>query len=172
MEKRIYKNQTKLSQDEIVSLLATQTIPVSKLVISISSIVILALLVILTWDQEQLAMYILLTVLLSLGLIGTILLFVGKKWLIKISNKELANGVTYDYTFTSDGFKVESRLGEKQTQQSIRFAEVEKIVIKEDYSYIYANNVSIYFVDMHSFEEGKDEMIEVFSRYIKKKSKR
>ena len=172
MEKRTYKNQTSLSQDKIISLLATQTIPVSKLIISISSIVILALLLVFTWDEEQLAMYILLTVLLSLGLIGTILLFVGKKWLIKISNKELANGVIYNYTFTNDGFKVECTLGSKQTQQSIRFAEVEKIIIKEDYSYIYANNVSIYFVDMNSFEDSKEEIIEIFSQYKKKKSKR
>lgn len=172
MEKRIYKNQTNLSQDKIISLLATQTIPVSNLVISISSIVVLALLLIFTWDQEQLAMYILLSVLLSLGLVGTILLFVGKKWLIKISNKELANGVIYNYTFTNDGFKVESILGSKQVQQSVRFAEVEKIIIKEDYSYIYVNKVSIYFVDMNSFEDGKEEIIEIFSRYTKKKSKR
>ena len=124
------------------------------------------------WDSQNPGLFVALTVLLGIGLVGVILLLIGKKWLIKISNKELANGVIYDYTFTADGFKVESRLGEKQIQQSIRFAEVEKIVIKEDYSYIYANNVSIYFVDMNSFEDGKDEMMEVFSRYKKKKSKR
>lgn len=172
MENKKYINKTKLNQDELVSLLATQTIPVSKLIMSLSSIVILTVLLILNWDNEQLALYIILTVLLAFGLIGTILLFVGKKWLIKVSNKELSCGVIYDYVFTSEGFKVECTLGEKKTQQNIRFAEVEKIIFKDGYAFIYANNVSIYFVEMNAFNEYKEEVTNIFNQYKVKKSKR
>lgn len=172
MENKQYTNQTKLNQDELVSLLATQTLPLSKMIISLASIVILTVLLILNWDNNDLALYIILTVLLSLGLIGTILLFIGKKWLIKVSNKELANGVIYDYLFNEGGFKVECTIGDKKSQQNIRFAEVEKILIKDRYAFIYANNVSIYFVDMEAFGDDKVLMENIFDKYKIKKSKR
>ena len=99
MEKIKYYNETKRNQDELVSLLSEQTLPAKKMIISISSIVILFIILILNWDKENPSMYILLTVLLAIGLIGLILLLIGKKWLIKISNKNLANG---DEIFITD----------------------------------------------------------------------
>ena len=87
MEKIKYYNETKLNQDELVSLLSEQTLPVKKMIISISLIVILFIILLLNSDKENPSMYILLTVLLAIGLIGLILLLIGKKWLIKISNK-------------------------------------------------------------------------------------
>ena len=95
MEKIKYYNETKLNQEQLVSLLSEQTLPAKKMIISISSIIILFTILLLNWDKENPSMYILLTVLLAIGLIGLILLLIGKKWLIKVSNKNLANGVLY-----------------------------------------------------------------------------
>ena len=73
MEKIKYYNETKLNQEELVSLLSEQTLPAKKMIISISSILILFIILLLNWDKENPSMYILLTVLLTIGLIGLIL---------------------------------------------------------------------------------------------------
>ena len=99
MERMKYYNETKLNQDELVSLLAEQTLPAKKMIISISSILVLLVILILNWDKSNEGVYILMTILLSIGLIGSVLLLFGKKWLIKVSNKALADGVIYQYTF-------------------------------------------------------------------------
>lgn len=172
MEKIKYENETKLNQDELVTLLSHQTLPISKLVISISSILILVLILILNWDNNNPGIYILMTILLGIGLIGIILLFIGKKWLIKVSNKSLANGVVYQYTFYENEFKVDSIIGESKSHLAMRYDGLEKIVIKNDIAYLYINNVSIFFVDMNNFASDKEEVIKLFTPYKIKKSKR
>lgn len=172
MEKIKYENETRLNQDELVNLLAQQTLPAKKMIISIASILILAIILILNWDQENPGVYILMTVLLSIGLIGLILLFIGKKWLIKISNKSLSSGVIYQYTFYENEFKVDSIINENKNHMAMRYEGLEKIVIKDDYAYLYINNVSIFFVNLNNFGDEKEEAIKLFSPYMIKKSKR
>ena len=173
MEKINYKNETNLNQDQLVSLLADQTLPFKKMLISICSIVILLGILIFFWDNETLGLFIALTVLLSIGLIGVILLLIGKKWLIKVSNKSLENGVKYLYTFYESGVKIESLLSGKNSVTQIQYNNLEKVVIKEDFIYLYANNVSIYFVDNNTFFDGKkEEVINLLKPYQVKKSKR
>ena len=135
MEKIKYYNETKLNQDELVSLLSEQTLPAKKMIISISSIIILFIILLLNWDKENPSMYILLTVLLAIGLIGLILLLIGKKWLIKISNKNLANGVLYQYTFYENEFSVDTIVGGKKDHMAMKYSGLEKIVIKENIAY-------------------------------------
>ena len=53
MEKIKYYNETKLNQDELVSLLSEQTLPAKKTIISISSILILFTILLLNWDKEN-----------------------------------------------------------------------------------------------------------------------
>ncbi len=172
MEKIKYYNETKLNQDELVSLLSEQTLPAKKMIISISSIVILFIILLLNWDKENPSMYILLTVLLAIGLIGLILLLIGKKWLIKISNKNLANGVEYQYTFYENEFSVDIIVGGKKDHMAMKYSGLEKIVIKDNIAYLYINSVSIFFVDLDNFADRKEEVIKIFSEYKRKKSKR
>ena len=167
------KNETKLNQEELVDLLSEQTLPLSKMIISIGSILILFTILIFAWDKENPSLYILMTVLLSIGLAGVILLLVGKKWLVKVSNKSLVNGVTYNYTILDKGLKIESIMGEKQSTTQVQYATLEKIVIKNDMAYIYVNNVSIFFLKLNNFSlEEKEEVIKLFEPYKIKKSKR
>lgn len=172
MEKIKYYNETKLNQDELVSLLSEQTLPAKKMIISISSIVILFIILLLNWDKENPSMYILLTVLLAIGLIGLILLLIGKKWLIKVSNKNLANGVLYQYTFYENEFSVDTIVGGKKDHMAMKYSGLEKIVIKDNIAYLYINSVSIFFVDLDDFAGEKEEVIKIFSQYKRKKSKR
>jgi hypothetical protein len=117
-------------------------------------------------------MYILLTVLLAIGLIGLILLLIGKKWLIKISNKNLANGVLYQYTFYEKEFSVDTIVGGKKDHMAMKYSGLEKIVIKDNIAYLYINSVSIFFVNLDNFAGEKEEVIKIFSQYKRKNSKR
>lgn len=172
MENVSYKNETKLNQDELVDLLATQTLSSRKVIVSISSMVILLGLLIFFWDNNSLGLFIAITVLLSIGLVGIILLAIGKKWLIKVSNKQLVSGVTYFYTFNDKGVKIESVLGENKSVNQIQYYNLEKVVFKDEFIFLYANNVSIYFVSLNGFIDGKEEVIKLLEPYKIKKSKR
>ena len=109
--------------------------------------------------------------LLSIGLIGSVLLLFGKKWLIKVSNKALADGVIYQYTFYENEFKVDSIVGENKNHLAMKYDGLEKIVIKNNIAYLYLNSVSIFFVNLDNFEFGKEEMIRIFQMHKNKKSK-
>lgn len=173
MEKVCYKNETKLNQEELVNLLAKQTLPLPKMMMTIGSMAILLGILIFFWDSQNPGLFVALTVLLGIGLVGVILLLIGKKWLIKISNKSLENGVTYSYEFYKSGLKIESTLGENKSVNQIQYHNLERVVINEDMIYLFANNVSIYFVDVNQFEEGKKEgVIKLLSPYKVKKCKR
>lgn len=173
MEKVSYKNETKLNQEQLVNLLAKQTLPLRKMLITICSMVILLGILIFFWDKDSQGLFIALTVLLSLGICGIILLMLGKKWLIRVSNKSLENGVTYLYTFYESGLKIEYTLGDNKSTNQIHYNNLEKVVITDDFIHLYANNVSIYFVDVKCFEEGKkEEVIKLLEPYKVKKSKR
>lgn len=168
-----YKNESKFTQEELVDLLSKQTLPLPKMIISIGSILILLLILVLSWDKENPTLYIVMSILLGIGLIGVILLLIGKKWLIKVSNKSIVNGVIYNYTLTDKGFKVESTIGEKQTVTQAQYCNLEKIIIKEDIAHLYFNNVSIFFLKLENFtEEEKEEVIKLFEPFKIKKSKR
>lgn len=173
MEKRIYKNETKLNQEELVRLLAKQTLPLSKFFVSVGSIVVLLSLLIIFWDKEDPGLYIAMTVLLSVGLVGLVLLYLGKKWLIKVSNKSLSNGVTYQYEFYDKGLRVDSILGEKTSTTQIQYVNLEKVIFRGEIVYLYFNNVSIFFVDLNNFnEDEKEEVTKILMPYTIKKSKR
>ena len=172
MERKKYINETKLNQDEIVGLLAQQTLPLSRMMMSITSIVILILFLILSWDKENNGLYIVLTIMLSLGLVICILLLIFKKWLVKVTNKSLENGVTYNYVFFENEFVVDSIVGDKTSHLAMQYSGLEKIIIKGDYAYIFINSVSIFFVNLNNFGDEKEEVIELFAPYKKKKSKR
>ena len=172
MERKKYINETKLNQDEIVRLLAQQTLPLSRMLMSITSLLILMVVLILSWDKENNGLYITVTVMLSVGLIISVLLIIFKKWLVKISNKSLAMGVTYNYTFYENEFVVDSTIGDKTSHLVMQYEGLEKIVIKDDYAYLFINTVSIFFVDLNNFKEEKEEVINLFTPYKKKRSKR
>ena len=82
MEKLRYENETKLNQDQLIDLLSQQTLPLSKLITYISSILILTLILILNWDSSNQDLYIILTVLLGLGLVFVVLILIFKKFLL------------------------------------------------------------------------------------------
>ncbi len=172
MEKIKYENETKLNQDKLVDLLSEQTLPLKKMIVSISSIVILLLILILNWDKENQGIYILMSILLGLGFVGLCLLLIFKKWLIKISNKSLSSGVVYKYTFYENEFKVDSIVDGKENHMAMRYEGLEKIVVKNDFAYLYINSVSIFFVNLNNFGEEKEEVIKIFLPYKTKKSKR
>ena len=172
MEKVRYENETNLNQEQLIDLLAQQTLPLSKLMMYMSSILILILILILNWDSSNQALYIILSSLLGVSLILVILLLIFKKKLIKVTNTSLANGVTYKYVFYENEFIIDSIVNEKTSHTVMQYKGLEKIVIKGDYAFIYLNSVSIYFVDLNCFTDGKEEVIKIFSQYKKKKSKR
>ena len=109
---------------------------------------------------------------LSIGLVVCILLLIFKKWLVKVTNKSLENGVTYNYVFYENEFAVDSIVGEKTSHLAMQYAGLEKIIIKGDFAYIFINSVSIFFVDLNNFNEEREEVIKLFAPYKKKKSKR
>ena len=172
MEKIKFENETRLTQDEMVDLLAQQTLPLSKILLYITSIVILIIILILNWDFNNAGLYITLTVMLSLALLFVILLLIFKKWLIKISNKQLANGVIYNYVFYENEFSVDSTIGDKTSHLAMKYSGLEIIKVKGDFALIYINNVSMFFVNLNNFNVEREEVLKLFSPYRKKKSKR
>ena len=171
MDKIKYENETKLSQDELIDLLALNTLPLSKMIWYITMMFVLQIILIMFWDNTNPGLYIALSVMIAIGLTGTILLLVFKKKLLKASNKSLMNGVVYRYIFYENEFVLDTIIGEKTSHQVLKYEGLEKIVIKDDYAFLYVNNVSIYFVNMNNFEQ-KEEVIKLFEPYKKKKSKR
>ena len=171
-EKKFYENETKLDQNQLVDLLANETLPTGRMLFSLFSDIVFILLLILSWENENPGLYILLLTLLVFGLAGILFLIFGKKWLIKITNKSLENGVTYNYVFYDNEFAVDSIVGDKTSHLAMQYAGLEKIIIKGDYAYIFINSVSIFFVDLNNFGDEKEEVIELFAPYKKKKSKR
>lgn len=172
MEKVRYENETKLNQDQLVDLLSQQTLPLSKLVMYMSSILILFLILILNWDKSSPEIYIILTVLLGIAFVLIVLLLIFKKKLIKVTNKSLANGVVYNYIFSEKEFVVDSLINDKTSHMVMQYQGLEKISIKGDYAFLFINSFSIFFVDLNNFNESKEEVIELFAPYKKKKSKR
>ncbi len=173
MEKQIrYQNETKLNHDEIVNLLAEQTLPTGRMLFSLFSDIVFILLLVLSWDNDNIGLYILLLILLVFGLAGILFLIFGKKWLIKISNKSLENGVIYQYNFYENEFSIDATLNGKTSHIAMQYKGLEKVVFKGNFICIYINNVSMYFVDLNNFGEKKEEVIQLLSPYKKKKSKR
>lgn len=167
-----YENETRLNQDKLIDLLAKQTLPTSRLVFTIVSDLVLMLIVILNFDKENPGLYIALLVLLSIAVVVTVLLIVGKKWLIKIGNKSLSNGVVYKYVFYENEFSIDSIINDKTTHLVMKYEGLEKIIIKDDFAYLYIDNASIFFVDMNEFGLYKEEVLKLFAPFKKKKKKR
>ena len=171
-KKLIASNNTHLEQDEIVSLLAKRASSNYRMIFTASALAILQTILIITWDNSLAWLYILLTCLVSLGIVGCILLMVFKKALIKISNPNLANGVTYKYSFYDDVFKIETVLGDKKGYSVMKYNDLERIVVTSDFVYFYVNKVSIFFASVDKMHGNMNVMNEVFAKYSKKKSKR
>ena len=171
MERIKYENETILKEDELIDLLSLNTLPLSKMIWYMTMMIVLQVILIMFWDSTNPGLYIALTVMIAIGLIGTILLLVFKKKLLKASNKSLKDGVVYKYIFYENEFVLDTKIGDKTNHQVLKYEGLEKIVIKDDYAFLYVNNVSIYFVNMNNFEQ-KEEVIKLFEPYKKKKSKR
>lgn len=171
MEKIKYENETKLSQDELIDLLALNTLPLSKMIWYIIMMLVLQTILIIYWDNSNPGLYIALTIMIAIGLLGTILLLVFKKKLLRVSNKSLKDGVVYQYIFYENEFVLDTKIGDKTNHQVLKYEGLEKIVIKDDYAFLFLNNVSIYFVNMNNFEQ-KEEVIKLFAPYKKRKNKR
>ena len=171
-EKSFYRNETKLDQNQLVDLLANETLPTGRTLFSLFSDIVFILLLILSWDSENPGLYILLLTLLVFGLAGILFLIFGKKWLIKITNKSLENGVVYQYKFYDNEFTIDAIVNEKQSHIAMQYKGLEKVVFKGDYACIYINSVSMYFVNLSNFGEERDEVVKLLSPYKKKKSKR
>ena len=167
-----YTNETKLTQDELVTLLSKETLSITKFCVSLGSIITLLTLLFITWDTNDNTTYVILTVLLSICLILTILMFIGKKYIIKFDNKSLKDGITYKYTFYENEFVIDTVIGEKTNHLVLQYKGLERIKVKGNYAVLYANTISMYFVNMDNFTEGKEEILKLFSLYKKKKSKR
>lgn len=167
-----YQNETKLNQDQLVNLLAEQTLPTGRMLLSLFSDLIFIIILILSWDSQNVGLYITLLILLLFGLAGILFLIFAKKWLIKVSNKSLENGVIYKYCFYEKEFTIDSIINEKNSHLAMQYSGLEKVVIKGDYACLYVNNVSMFFVDLNNFGEDKEEIIKIFTQYKKKKSKR
>lgn len=172
MEKIKYENTTNLNHEQILDLLAKQTLPLSKMIMIVISILVLSVILILNWDSTNPGAYIMMSILLGFGLVGVLLLIFGKKWLIKVSNKSLKDGVTYKYVFYENEFVVDTIVGENKTHNVMKYEGLEKIDLKDGYAFLYLNNVSIYFVDMNEFYDNKLDVIKLFAPFKKKKSKR
>ena len=173
MEEKIkYQNETKLTQEQIVNLLAEQTLPKSTMLISLFSDLIFILILIISWDKENNGLYILLLILLIFGLAGILFLIFGKKWLIKISNTSLSNGVTYKYCFYETEFTIDSVINDKNSHLAMQYKGLEKVVIKDDYACLYINSVSMFFVDLNNFGDDKEIIVKLLTPYKKRKSKR
>lgn len=172
MEKVKYKNETKLTQEQLLSLLAKQTLPLPRMLLSMTSIVILLSVLIFFWDSENSGIYVLMSSLLGLAFIIILFLILCKKWLIKVSNKQISEEVIYRYVFYENELVIDTVNGNQTSHQVIRYEGLEKIVVKDDFAYIYVNSVSIYFVDMNKFDVDKATIIELFAPYRKRKSKR
>ena len=173
MENNIcYKNETKLNNDQIVDLLAEQTLPTGRMLFSLFSDIVFISLLILSWDSTNTGLYILLLILLVFGLAGILFLIFGKKWLIKITNKSLENGVVYQYKFYENEFTIDAIVNEKSSHIAMQYKGLEKVVFKGDFACIYINSVSIYFVNLSDFGDDKEEIVRLLSPYKKKKSKR
>lgn len=167
-----FENETKLNQEEVLNLLAKQTLPLSRMLMIALSILVLSLILILNWDTKNPGAYIMMAVLLGIGLVGVLLLIFGKKWLIRVSNKSLKDGVTYKYVFYENEFVVDTIVGENKSHTVMKYEGLEKIEIKDDYAFLYLNNVSIYFVDMNKFQIEKEVIVKLFAPYKKRRSKR
>ena len=173
MENNIcYKNETKLNNDQIVDLLAEQTLPTGRMLFSLFSDIVFISLLILSWDSTNTGLYILLLILLVFGLAGILFLIFGKKWLIKITNKSLENGVVYQYKFYENEFTIDAIVNEKSSHIAMQYKGLEKVVFKGDFACIYINSVSIYFVNLSDFGDDKEEIVRLLSPYKKKKNKR
>ena len=171
MEKIKYENETVLTQDELIDLLALNTLPLSKMIWYMVMMLVLQTILIIYWDNSNPGLYIALTIMIAIGLLGTILLLVFKKKLLRVSNKSLKDGVVYQYIFYENEFVLDTKIGDKTNHQVLKYEGLEKIVIKDDYAFLFLNNVSIYFVNMNNFEQ-KEEVIKLFAPYKKRKNKR
>ena len=151
MDKIKYENETILKEDELIDLLSLNTLPLSKMIWYMIMMIVLQVILIMFWDNANPGLYIALTVMIAIGLIGTILLLVFKKKLLKASNKSLKDGVVYKYIFYENEFVLDTKIGDKTNHQVLKYEGLEKIVIKDDYAFLYVNNVSIYFVNLNNF---------------------
>lgn len=173
MEDKIkYENETKLNNEQIVQLLAEQTLPAGRMLFSLFSDLIFILILILSWDSTNNGLYITLLIFLLFGLAGILFLIFGKNWLIKVSNQSLANGVIYKYCFYEKEFSIDSIINDKTSHLAMQYKGLEKVVFKGDYACLYINSVSMFFVDLNNFGKDKDEVIKILAPYKKKKSKR
>ena len=171
-EKRFYENETRLDQNQLIDLLANETLPTGRMLFSLFSDIVFIILLILSWDNENTGLYILLLTLLVLGLAGILFLIFGKKWLIKVTNKSFENGVVYQYKFYENEFTIDAIVNDKSSHIAMQYKGLEKVIFKGDYACIYINSVSMYFANLNNFGEDKGEVLKLLSPYSKKKSKR
>ena len=171
-ERNCYRNETKLEYDQFVKLLANETLPTGKMMFYLFSDFIFILLLILSWDNENPGLYILLLILLLFGLAGILFLIFGKKWLIKITNKSFEKGVLYQYKFYENEFCIDAVIDDKTSHIAMQYAGLEKVIFKGDYVCIYVNSVSMYFVDLNNFGDEKEAVVKLLTPFRKKKSKR
>jgi amino acid transporter len=126
---------------------------------------VLALLVILNWDKENQVAYILLIIFIALTFIGSLLLMIFDKELVKKSNSQFANGVTYTYQFFDKYFTIESLINNERKTIKYNYNSLYKVTVKNDTLCIYPTKLAIYFMkfDINDYEKIKT----IFKDYIK-----
>ena len=168
-----YSNITKMSFDELVNMLSKTVSNKKKMIISSITSLILLIIVILNWDKDMLAAYILMTILVGIGFVLSILLIIMDKWIIKKSNKSLSNGVTYTYNFMEKEFSVTSLTNEKK-RLTFKYSSLSKVKIDAEKIYLFPTPVSIYCVKLNGFSsaEDKESVVELLKPYTLKKGGR
>jgi len=165
MEEVKYTNETKLSFDEFVTLLSKSVSNKTKMIVTCVVSIILAIIVILNWDKENQVAYIFLISFISLTFIGALLLMIFDKSLVKKSNPQFVNGVTYIYQFFDKYFTIESLINNERKTIKYNYNSLYKVTVKKDSVCIYPTKLAIYFMkyDVNEFEIIKT----IFKDYIK-----
>ena len=163
-------NNTKLTFDELIDLLAKSVSNKKKMIVSAISSLILLAIVIINWDSKMMAAFILMSILVSSGFIFSILVIILEKWMIRKSNANFIDGVKYEYTFREKDFVITSIVKKEKKSLTFTYTSLNKVVINEENIYLYPTAVSIYCVSLKGFEsiEEKNEVLEILKPFIKK----
>ena len=152
-----YSNNTQLSFDELVNLLSKRVSNKKKMIISSITSLILLIIVLLNWDSNMLAMYILMSILVGSGFILSILVILLDKWMIRKSNKAFINGVNYTYVFREKDFTVTSLIESEKKKLTFTYSSLSKVVIEDENVYLFPTVVSVYCVKLSGFENEVDK---------------
>jgi hypothetical protein len=165
-----FLNTTKLSFDELVNLLSKRVSNKKKMIISAISSLILLAIIILSWDSNMLAAYIMMSCLVGSGFILSILVILLDKFMVRKSNMSFASGVTYEYRFREKDFTVTSIVKNEKKSITFTYSSLSKVVINEDNIYLYPTAVSVYCVNLLGFEneEERNEVIHLLTPFQKK----